>query len=248
MRILLSLVLLIITIGTNKAQYTGSFQSPYTISWQVDAPIGGLSLGLGLTYLLLDRKVQPLTEQSIMLLDRKNVWGIDRGATHNWNPTMAKVSDGFMFGSMAMPSLLFIDPKVRKDYWKVGIIWAETFALTAALTSLTKVLVKRPRPYAYNPNAPMHKKLERDAQYSFFSGHTSVTASMCFMTAKVFNDYNPNHKAVPWVWASAAVIPAVTAYLRYGAGKHFVTDVLIGYLIGAGIGILVPELHKIRIP
>lgn len=248
MRILLATLFIIITFGGAKAQYSSSFQSPYTVSWQVDAPIGGLSIGLGITYLLLDRKVKPLSEQSIMLLDRKNVWGIDRGATYNWNPTMATVSDGFMFGSMAIPGLLFIDPKVRKDYWKVGIIWAETFALTAGLTSLTKVLIKRPRPYTYNKNAPMHKKMERDAQYSFFSGHTSVTASMCFMTAKVFTDYNPGHKATPWIWASAAVIPAVTAYLRYGAGKHFFTDVLIGYLIGAGVGILVPELHKIRIP
>ncbi|MCP4442166.1 MAG: phosphatase PAP2 family protein [Aureispira sp.] len=247
MKVFLCCLFLIVNILGTQAQYTPASPSPYTMSWQVDAPIGGLSLGLGLTYILLDRKTKPLTEESIMLLDRNKVWGIDRGATKNWSPTMAKVSDGLMFGSMALPGLLYIDPKVRKDYWKVGVIWAETFALTAALTSLTKVLVKRPRPYTYNPNAPMHKKLERDAQYSFFSGHTSVTASMCFMTAKVFTDYNPGHKATPWVWASAAVVPAVTAYLRYGAGKHFVTDVLIGYLIGAGVGILVPELHKIRI-
>ena len=39
-------------------------------------------------------------------------------------------------------------------------------------------------------------------------------------------------------------MPAVTAWARVGAGKHFASDVIVGYLTGAAIGYLVPELHK----
>jgi membrane-associated phospholipid phosphatase len=28
------------------------------------------------------------------------------------------------------------------------------------------------------------------------------------------------------------------------AGKHFLTDVIVGYTIGATVGVLVPQLHK----
>ena len=32
--------------------------------------------------------------------------------------------------------------------------------------------------------------------------------------------------------------------MRIKAGKHFLTDNLIGYGVGAAAGILIPELHK----
>ena len=68
---------------------------------------------------------------------------------------------------------------------------------------------------------------------------------MCFMTAKIYQDYNPGKKSVPWVWAAAAVVPAATGIMRQQAGKHFWTDVVLGYALGAAIGVLVPELHRV---
>ncbi len=223
-----------------------AFQSPYNLSWQVDAPMGAVALGMGTTYLILHSKTSPLTEGQILALNREDVSLFDRDATYHWSKPVKLSSDILLYTSMAIPSLLFIDKKVQQDYLKVGTIWAQTFALTAAATSLTKVLVKRPRPFTYNPDVPMHYKLKKDAQYSFFSGHTSTTAAMCFMTAKIYHDYNPNSKAVTWVWVGAAVVPAVTGILRNQTGKHFWTDIVTGYLIGAAIGILVPELHKLK--
>ena len=41
------------------------------------------------------------------------------------------------------------------------------------------------------------------------------------------------------------MLPAVTGYLRFKAGKHFPTDIIVGYGVGATIGYLVPELHKL---
>jgi len=38
--------------------------------------------------------------------------------------------------------------------------------------------------------------------------------------------------------------PAYVGYLRYRGLKHFPTDILMGYIIGAGSGILIPHLHK----
>jgi membrane-associated phospholipid phosphatase len=48
----------------------------------------------------------------------------------------------------------------------------------------------------------------------------------------------------PYIWGVAAAIPASVGYMRIKAGKHFLTDNLIGYGVGAAAGILIPELHK----
>ncbi|BDS12645.1 phosphatase PAP2 family protein [Aureispira anguillae] len=219
--------------------------SPYRLSWAVDLPIATAALGMGVSYLVLDKQTAPLTTAYINSLDRTNVWAFDRAATYNWSRPIAIGSDVLLYTSCALPLALLGDSKIRKDYLKIGVLYLETFALTAAVTSLTKNLVKRPRPFVYNEAVDLQFKEERDAQYAFFSGHTSMTAAMCFMTAKVFQDYNKGSKAIPWIWAAAATVPAVTGILRQQAGKHFWTDVISGYLIGAAIGVLVPELHRV---
>lgn len=226
-------------------QTNEDFQSPYQLSWAVDIPIAGVALGTGITYLVLDHQTAPLSETYINSLNRANVWEFERPTTYNWSIPVARVSDVLLYTSAALPLALLADRKIRKDYLKIGVIYLETFALTAALTSLTKNLVKRPRPFVYNEKVELHFKQEKDAQYSFFSGHTSTTAAMCFITAKIFQDYNKGSKAIPWVWAAAATVPAVTGILRQQAGKHFWTDVFTGYVIGAAIGFLVPELHRV---
>lgn len=219
-------------------------QSPYRRALGLDLPltIGGLG-GYSATH-FLSKRVKPLTEAQISALDARRVWAFDRGATRNWSTTAAKVSDVTLLTSIASPLLLLADPAVRNDWKTVSLMGLETFAINGFLTDLTKVSAHRTRPYNYNPNAPLDEKLKRDARFSFFSGHTSTSAAMCFFTAKIYNDFHPDSKAKPFVWATAALIPAVTGLMRYKAGKHFPTDIITGYLIGAAVGILVPEVHR----
>lgn len=235
-------ILYLYSLGV-KAQ--SPFQSPYNLSYKLDIPVITAGLGLNFAYFMLDRKTPSLNESQIFLLNRNDIPTFDRSASYNWSKPSALTSDVLMYTAIASPSFLMIDKDIRKDWLKIGTIWAETMALTTGITNLTKVLVKRTRPFVYNPDAPLEYKTRNDAQYSFFSGHTSVTASMCFMTAKIYSDYHPNSKALPYIWAGAAIVPAATAFFRWKAGKHYFTDVLIGYLSGAAIGILVPHLHKI---
>ncbi len=46
------------------------------------------------------------------------------------------------------------------------------------------------------------------------------------------------------MWVVAATVPTITGYLRYKAGYHFLSDNILGYVIGAGTGILIPKMHK----
>ncbi|MEQ8424859.1 MAG: phosphatase PAP2 family protein, partial [Cyclobacteriaceae bacterium] len=81
-----------------------------------------------------------------------------------------------------------------------------------------------------------------------FSGHTSHTAAASFFMAKVISDYHPNMNkgARIILWSAAVYIPALTATLRVKAGKHFPSDVVAGYAVGAFAGWLIPQLHKVK--
>ena len=46
----------------------------------------------------------------------------------------------------------------------------------------------------------------------------------------------------------AAIPPAFTGFNRVKGLKHFPTDVITGFTVGAATGILVPHLHKKKNP
>ena len=237
-------ILLLSLLFSVGAGAQSSFEDPYRLHLAVDVPIATVGLGSGIAYLVMDAQIQPLSTAYINGLDRTQISGFDRSATYHWSPITARISDGVMVAGMALPFLLLAQQDIRKTAPKIGLLYLETFAATAGLTNLTKVLTLRPRPYLFNAAVPWEEKQQKDAQYAFFSGHTSMTTAFCFLTAKIFHDYNPGHPARPWVWAGAATLSATAGVLRHQAGKHYWTDVIVGYAVGAAIGILIPELHR----
>lgn len=226
------------------AQLSGS--SPYVLNWRTDVPFSLIGTGTTISSLVLQKNLEPLTPEQIMNLDRADIPAFDRKASYNWSHGYATASDVLLYSSFAAPLTLLSGEQMRKDFGKFSLIYAEVFLINLGLTNLFKQTVKRSRPYTYNPNVPEHIKLEKDARNSFFSGHTSVTTSMYFMTATIFADYYPNSKWKPLVWSFSATIPAITGLFRVKAGKHFWTDVITGYLVGAMVGILVPRLHSTK--
>ena len=221
-------------------------QSPFKFSPAVDVPIVTIGFGTALTGLILEKKSAEPTLASFQNLDRMSIGKFDRSATYNWNPKAAHWSDAIMYGAIASPLLFLGGERSRKDFLTAGSISAEVFLLNTGVTFLTKALVKRKRPYVYNPNAPLEEKLKKDSRHSFFSGHTSTVASMSFSFAMMHSFYYPNSRIKPLVWFAAAVLPMTTAILRVRAGKHFWTDVLVGYGAGMSIGVGVPLLHRIK--
>ena len=219
-------------------------ESPYNFNWKRELVY---SAGAGLVFaggIVARYQTRPFTTAQVNALNRFDNPGLDLSAIGKWNPKAATASDVFLYASLSIPVFMMIHPKARKDFLAVGFIYAEVALLTVGVTELAKNLVLRPRPYAYDSNVPMNVRTSKDARQSFFSGHASVTAALSFSSAKIFSDYsdNPTHKAL--VWTGAIILPAVTSYLRYEAGKHFPSDIIAGYLVGASIGYLIPWLHR----
>jgi membrane-associated phospholipid phosphatase len=140
---------------------------------------------------------------------------------------------------------MIADKAQRTQAGKILVMYTESLAITSAMYTLCAGAIDRSRPLVYGgEEVPLEKKLSNNSQRSFYAGHTAATASASFFAAKVYSDLHPNSKFRTYFWIISAALPAVTAYYRYEAGQHFLSDNILGYVIGASTGILVPQLHK----
>lgn len=217
----------------------------YKLRWKVDAPIIAAGTawtlyGFGRVY---DKDKSTLAQ--IQALRTEDVNGFDRWAAGKHSAEAAKTSDFLFYGSIPLPLILMgADKTIRKDFWKVGALYLETMAITGTLYTGATYLVDRYRPETYDFSTPAADRLSGNYKNAFFAGHVANVGAITFFTAKIFHDYHPTS---PWRWAfwgGAGLATGTTALLRHEAGKHWPTDLLLGTLVGAGAGILVPQLHK----
>ena len=220
-------------------------QNRYQLSGGVDSPLlysGAAGIGISIP---INKKIKSLSLDQISALDPLQVNPLDRIAIHTYSQSARNASDIFLYSTPVYPLSLLADHGSRNEFGNISTMYLETALVNYGITNLVKVLTKRTRPYAYNTGLDNELKLTKNTRRSFFSGHTSHVAASTFFTAKVLTDMNPEGSNNTMYWITAATIPAITGYLRVKGGKHFPTDVLIGYAVGAIVGILVPELHKI---
>ncbi|WP_018476781.1 phosphatase PAP2 family protein [Pontibacter roseus] len=218
--------------------------SPYKTSFKVDAPITVAGMGLSYYGLTLMQDKNGLTEEEVISLNRKDVNSFDRFSAGYDSESAKKASDFPFYGSFALPFTLLLNENVKGHAGQVLGLYVQTMAVTGALFTMTNGLNPRIRPLVYSADVDVSEKMRANARNSFYAGHTSAAAGASFFFAKVFHDFNPDSPARPYVWAAAAAIPASVGYFRLKAGKHFLSDNLLGYAVGAATGILVPQLHK----
>jgi len=226
-------------------------QSPYSLNADLEPRLvlGTFLLDGGVS--LLERDIEPLSLEEVLALDPIEVNKFDRPATDNWRPKVASYSDIGLSASVLLPLTLGLENTISKQFDELSLLWIETLGITYLVTNLTKVLVKRKRPYVYNSNLVLREAIStsddvrRNARLSFFSGHTSITAAMSFLFAQTYNDFYPDDGTRYVIWSGAALLPAAIGIMRVLAGRHYPSDVIVGYIVGAAVGILVPRLHRV---
>ncbi|MBC6995380.1 phosphatase PAP2 family protein [Neolewinella lacunae] len=216
---------------------------PYHLSLRREAPYFALSAGLLIKAEELREDIAPVSLGTILQNDLFNP-EIDEVMFRYNDHTAGKLSNYTMYASAGLAALLAIDRRSRSDLGKITLLFTETMLANQGITNLTKVSFQRSRPYVLNPDWNPERAVLSGDRSSMISGHTSGAASGAFFFARVFADYYPESRLKPYVWGLAATLPAVTGFLRVRAAKHYPSDVLAGYAIGAGIGLLVPTLHK----
>ncbi len=219
---------------------------PYDPDPTANAVLLGLGGSITIGSMFLDKRVKPMTEEDIRLLDFDRIPGIDRFSTRHLSLESDEVTDKLLLTSFASPFFLLLDRDGRDNFDDMALIVFQGALLNSALINLSKAGVRRPRPYNYNPDAPMDLKMRKSSVYSFYSGHVATAAYFSFTTARIYSDLHPDSKLSPFIWTAAALIPTGVAYGRMRAGRHFFTDVLVGFAAGTAIALTVPALHRNR--
>jgi membrane-associated phospholipid phosphatase len=179
--------------------------------------------------------------KSTYVQNTEEVNGIDTLAPDHQNPTYDVVSDGFLYGSMAVGLLAPTLAGVKNgQWWRHALLFGEALALSMSVTEVVKFAVRRPRPYTHDERTG-----DIGDDFSFFSGHAATTAVVLFFAARALDlTYHIPLWGRLSLYLGAAAITATVSVLRVAAGKHYPTDVIVGALVGASIGFLVPELHR----
>lgn len=116
---------------------------------------------------------------------------------------------------------------------EVAAINMRSYGVTALLVALSKHVIRRSRPIAGGSSS----------NRSFVSGHTAFAFTGAALTC-----VNHRHLEIfggvidPLACASTTALAVVTGILRVVAGRHHLSDVLAGALVGLLSGWLVPAL------
>lgn len=200
--------------------------------------------GLVFSQLYLGKKHQPISQDEFNLLSKDKLFFLDQPRKEFKIP--ATLSDIISIGNIAPAFYFLINKENRKSYGIYLTMYLETMLLNTSITDIIKYSSKRPRPYVYNfisYDEVLKSQSINETNLSFYSGHTSSIAATSFFMARTItlNETNTTKKTL--VWIGAATIPAIQGGLRVAAGKHFTSDVISGYLMGAITGYLIPTLH-----
>lgn len=220
----------------------------YQIKPVVDIPLFAVTAGWTFYGFAKIGQKDPTSQTTIMNLQKSNIPWYDRWAQHPYDKNIDKIS--YIPFDLAMPyPVVFValDKKMRKDFFKLCFLYAESMAITGALYTSAVHYFSRLRPLTYSPESPMNTRTSQNSRNSFFAGHVALVATSTFFMASAYADYHPDSK-LKWVmYGVAGVATLGTGYLRNRAGEHFPSDVLVGTLVGTLSGLLTPRFHQTRL-
>ena len=244
-----------VSLEPKQSEEAPTGRTTFDIDPIADSALIAVSLGFAGTLELINSTGEIRPQQIAPGFDRSQLVAIDRaGVAQTVDPNAHQYSNVGLYLAAGYAILDPILSGVREKSVQTGLadafMYAEAVSFTLAMTNIVKMAVRRPRPVAYI-EAEAHKddpepyvNNSTNSALSFFSGHAAITATIS-ATATYLAFARAPGTARPWITLLAGT--ALTTFVsieRVRAGEHFPTDVIAGAVAGAGIGVVVPHLHR----
>jgi membrane-associated phospholipid phosphatase len=100
----------------------------------------------------------------------------------------------------------------------------------------------------YAPGLYPSDRVTAEGSFSFYSGHTSYAFAIATSFSYTFMLRHPRSKWSWAVWASTLTVATIEPILRVESGDHFPTDTIVAALVGTSFGVLIPALHRLKLP
>jgi len=242
------------SLDPKQSELAPAGRTTFDIDPIADSAMIAVSLGFAGTLAAINSTGEIRPQQISPNFETSHLLGIDRGAvTQTPDPNAGARSS---IAGMVVIGYAVLDPilsGVRERSVQTALadafMYAESISFTLAMTNMVKIAVRRPRPIAYieaqaHKDDPNYSNSDTDSALSFFSGHSALTATIS-STATYLAFARSPHSARPWITLVAGLgLTTFVAVERVRAGQHFPTDVIAGAVAGAGIGLVVPHLHR----
>lgn len=219
---------------------------PYALGAQDYAWIP-LALAAGLFGQLRYQDMQPADTAK---LDRqKDLWAMDRWAAGLHSRKADFGSDLAIYPLLALPMAVTAwESSQGRQAWSGAfadaVVYGEAMVLSSGIDLMVRSLRIHARPLVYGSEVPAKERLSGEASGSFYSGHANAAFLSATYFAYTYSLRNPDSDLQPWIWTGALGAASVVAGLRIAAGKHYLSDILVGAAAGTGFGWLFPWLHS----
>jgi membrane-associated phospholipid phosphatase len=130
-----------------------------------------------------------------------------------------------------------------------ALIVLEAVSLALAASQVVKFSTGRQRPFVHARQADGAELTSHssDDNTSFYSGHTAFTFALAVAAGTVAT--MRGYRWARWVWTTGLFLATVTAYSRVASDRHYFSDVMLGSVTGAVIGVSIPLfLHRACVP
>jgi len=244
--------------GGTEPNVVPSKLSVYDVDLPVEAAVTAGSVGL---FLIVDLMVKPTLEGDISCARATgtgrcvaaDLTAFDRYAVGRSSREWTAFGDVALYTSILLPvlylgleSLVLPTTEPWGDWGNDLLVVGEAMALTGAMQTFMKFAFRRPRPARYLPVDVQGSSF--DQELSFPSGHTAmVSAATTALTTTIFLRH-PESKVRFVVLGAGVLLSGLTAISRVESGQHFPTDVIVGVMVGAFAGFVVPYLHRKKSP
>jgi len=121
------------------------------------------------------------------------------------------------------------------------VLVLESWGINGALTEGIRLIAQRPRPYVYNNP---QQGMDPQNYVSFYSGHTSFAAAACICLLLILIGRAAPTWLILLAAASSQCLIISTAVFRILSGRHFLSDVLAGAVMGSAVAVGVALSHR----
>ncbi|HTV21746.1 MAG TPA: phosphatase PAP2 family protein [Polyangiaceae bacterium] len=171
----------------------------------------------------------------------------DAGLRGRCSPQAAHLSDVTFALAIALPPAMELGGGLNARFVNAEVVYTQALFAAGLLTSVAKVTFRRPRPFSYRKEGCSFQVEDPDPNRSFFSGHSSGVFVSAFAGSFLMSEH-ADRRTRAAIWGTEMALAGATANLRARAGKHYYSDIVVGALVGAGIGLAIPALHGADAP
>lgn len=211
----------------------------YQLKLELDLPILLIGGGMASSFLVMSEAPGVACAPSC---DKSSVFKLDRFAAGWYDPSWGKVGDIVTAATITAPLLVVALDQGLAHGLNDDLVIAEAALVSSALQILTSFAVARPRPRVYGDEASLESRSDANAARSFFSGHVANTMATTVATLRTFQRLGKPDLGLAMFGVGLAG-SAFVGVSRVAAGSHFPSDVVIGAMVGAGVGLALPALH-----